>query len=108
MALWLNAGHGLPMHEVSGIHTTMRRSRLDSFGRVISLQRPLPDSTKQTQPTSMPSVGPEPATPVVERPADRRHRPLDRQNLYFCLMFIYNPIAFIFCECNSHRLVVTK
>jgi hypothetical protein len=40
-------GQGLLIHEVSRSHTTPRRNRWDSNGRVISSsQRPLPDNTQ--------------------------------------------------------------
>ena len=62
MTLQPNAGHGLPIHEVSTSHTTTHHSRYDFSGRVISSsQRPLPDNTP------MPSVGFEPKISAGER-----------------------------------------
>jgi hypothetical protein len=49
LALRCEAGYDLLILEVSRSHTTTNRSRQDSSGRVISpSQRPLPDSTQQT------------------------------------------------------------
>ena len=49
-----NEGHGLPILEVSGSHTTTQHSRQDSSGRVISSsQRPLPDNTQHLQQTNI-------------------------------------------------------
>ena len=42
--------HGLLIHEVSRLHTTMHHSQQDSSGRVISSsQRPLPENTQHSQ-----------------------------------------------------------
>ena len=63
-----NAGHGLPIHEVSRSHTTTHHSRYDSSGRVISPSpRPLPD-TQHSQQTSMHPVGFETTISACERP----------------------------------------
>ena len=62
---------GLLIHEVSTSHTTTHHSRYDSAGRVIgSLQRPLPDNTRNTHNSqiSVPPVGFEPTTPAGEWP----------------------------------------
>ena len=54
MTLQPNAGHGLPIHEVSTSHTTTHHSRYDFSGRVISSsQRPLPDNTQNSQQTNI-------------------------------------------------------
>ena len=62
-------GQGLFIHEVSRSHTTTHHSRSDPSGRVMSSsQIPLPDNTQQSQQTSMPPVGFEPAILAGERP----------------------------------------
>ena len=58
MALRPNVGHGLLIHEVSRSHTTTHHIRYDSSGRVISSsQRPLLDSTQQSQQTNIHAPG---------------------------------------------------
>jgi hypothetical protein len=54
-------GQDLLIHKVSRSHTMPHYSRWDSSRRVISsLQRSLPDNTRQSQQTSMPAEGFEP------------------------------------------------
>jgi len=51
-------GQGLLINEVSRSHTTTHHSRQDSPGRVISpTQRPLPDSTQNSQQTDIQAPG---------------------------------------------------
>jgi len=58
LALRPNAGHGLPILEVSRSHTTTYHSLYDSSGRVISAsQRPLPDNTQHSQQTDTHALG---------------------------------------------------
>ena len=51
-------GQGLPIHEVSRLHTTTHHSRQDCSGRVISpSQRPTTDNTQHSQQTNIHAPG---------------------------------------------------
>jgi len=74
-----NAGHGLPILEVSRSHTTTHHSRWDFSGRVInSSQRPLPDNTQHSQQTNVHAPGGFRTHDLSRRAAaDLRLRPRD-------------------------------
>ena len=58
VALRPNAGHGLPILEVSRSYTTTHHSRQDSSERVISSsQRPVPDNIQHSQQTNIHAPG---------------------------------------------------
>jgi len=69
LALRPNVSHCLLIILVSKPRTTTQHSRLDSYGRMISLsQRPVPDNPQHSQQTSMPLVGFEPTISAGEWP----------------------------------------
>ena len=89
VALRPNAGHGLPILEVSRSHTTTHHSRQDSSGQVISSSpRPLPNNTQHSQQTNIHApVGFEPTISAGERPLtyalDRAGTGTGTNNTYF-------------------------